>query len=251
MFRFAEKQGFYLCNTDGKAISWPVSLRYGTESIWNSWVQKLETQLRRDGSETVLDCLSFKDDVEVLEREAREGKDNKYLADNLSSLWNWGCHKLPLFFSRASYIIDVSTFEIFKLHNDDPHFPYGHGYGPAPEVAPLFSGCSVCVENDAARSFMHENFLSIFGVYLNAALSGEWDKYHEAFSVFGPKGDGSQQAKRRRGAKPSKAKEKFKELYPNGKPEDVSADAIAAELRQLGFDISSRSILNYAKESNN
>jgi len=52
----------------------------------------------------------------------------------------------------------------------------------------------------------------------------------------------------RRGAKPANAKREFFRLYPNGKPNDLSAVAIAAQLTELGYPISGRSVQNYAKE---
>lgn len=53
---------------------------------------------------------------------------------------------------------------------------------------------------------------------------------------------------KKRGAKPTGAKQEFFRLYPDGKPDDLSADAIAAELTESGFPISGRQVQNYAKE---
>jgi hypothetical protein len=55
-------------------------------------------------------------------------------------------------------------------------------------------------------------------------------------------------AKPKKGAKPTGAKEEFFRRYPDGKPEELSAEAIAAELTEAGFTISGRQILNYEKE---
>lgn len=52
----------------------------------------------------------------------------------------------------------------------------------------------------------------------------------------------------KRGAKPTGAKQEFIRRYPDGKPEGLSAEAIAAELKDAGFPISARQVLNYAKE---
>ena len=52
----------------------------------------------------------------------------------------------------------------------------------------------------------------------------------------------------KRGAKPTGAKGEFLRLYPDGKPENLSADAIAAQLTEAGFPISGRQVSNYAKE---
>ena len=50
---------------------------------------------------------------------------------------------------------------------------------------------------------------------------------------------------KRRGPKASPAKAEFERLYPNGLPENLSAEAVAAELTEKGFPITGRSIQNY------
>lgn len=51
--------------------------------------------------------------------------------------------------------------------------------------------------------------------------------------------------RKKRGPKSAPAKREFEQRYPNGLPEGLSADAVAAELTGDGFPISGRSILNY------
>ncbi len=55
-------------------------------------------------------------------------------------------------------------------------------------------------------------------------------------------------SKPKKGAKPTGAKQEFFRRYPDGKPEELSAEAIAAELTEAGYPISGRQVLNYAKE---
>lgn len=50
---------------------------------------------------------------------------------------------------------------------------------------------------------------------------------------------------KKRGPQPAPAKREFEQRYPNGLPEGLSADAVAAELTEAGFPITGRSILNY------
>lgn len=52
---------------------------------------------------------------------------------------------------------------------------------------------------------------------------------------------------KKRGPKPSPAKAEFERRYPDGIPDDLSADAIAAELTDAGFPITGRSVLSYDK----
>lgn len=52
----------------------------------------------------------------------------------------------------------------------------------------------------------------------------------------------------KRGPKPTRAKQEFFRLYPDGKPEGLSAEAIAAEITAAGFSIGGRSIQNYDNE---
>lgn len=53
---------------------------------------------------------------------------------------------------------------------------------------------------------------------------------------------------KKRGPKSAPAKREFERRYPNGLPEGLSADAVAAELTEAGFPITGRSILNYDSE---
>lgn len=53
---------------------------------------------------------------------------------------------------------------------------------------------------------------------------------------------------KKRGPKPAPAKREFEQRYPDGIPEELSADAVAAELTEAGFPITGRSILNYDNE---
>lgn len=50
---------------------------------------------------------------------------------------------------------------------------------------------------------------------------------------------------RKRGPKPSPAKQEFEKRYPDGLPDGLSAEAVAAELSEAGFPITGRSIQNY------
>jgi hypothetical protein len=56
---------------------------------------------------------------------------------------------------------------------------------------------------------------------------------------------------KKRGAKPSEAKSEYYRLYPSGRPEGVSCDAIAAELTERGFPVVGRTVLNYENARNN
>ncbi len=53
---------------------------------------------------------------------------------------------------------------------------------------------------------------------------------------------------RKRGSKPAPAKGEFFARYPNGLPEGLSAEAVAAELTEAGYPITGRSIQNYDLE---
>lgn len=57
--------------------------------------------------------------------------------------------------------------------------------------------------------------------------------------------------KRKRGPKPTGARNEFYRRYPGGKPSELSADAIAAELTEAGFSITGRMISYYESERNN
>lgn len=61
----------------------------------------------------------------------------------------------------------------------------------------------------------------------------------------------TKQLRKKRGPKPSPAKLEFYKRYPAGIPENLSSEAIAAELTADGFPITGRSILTYDKERNN
>ncbi|MGC1506424.1 MAG: hypothetical protein WA782_20085 [Sulfitobacter sp.] len=123
-------------------------------------------------------------------------------------------------------------FQRCSHHYDDRH---SKRYVKA-HVEP-FIACSVV--------WSEEDFPDDFAAFLEniGALPERWDA---------PQASGSSSAGRRpnvkRGAKPTGAKEEFFRLYPDGKPDELSADAIAAELTEAGFPISGRQILNYAKE---
>lgn len=54
----------------------------------------------------------------------------------------------------------------------------------------------------------------------------------------------------KRGAKPTGARSEFYRRYPDGKPPELSADAIAAELTEAGFPITGRMISYYELERN-
>lgn len=56
---------------------------------------------------------------------------------------------------------------------------------------------------------------------------------------------------KKRGPKPAPAKQEFARLYPNGLPDELSADAVAAELTEAGFPITGRSVQNYNRSRNN
>ena len=53
---------------------------------------------------------------------------------------------------------------------------------------------------------------------------------------------------RRRGPKPTGAREEYFRRYPEGKPSSISYEAISAELAEAGFPISARQIQNYEKQ---
>lgn len=59
---------------------------------------------------------------------------------------------------------------------------------------------------------------------------------------------GERKILKKRGPQPAPAKREFEQRYPDGLPEGLSADAVAAELTESGFPITGRSILNYDKE---
>lgn len=58
-------------------------------------------------------------------------------------------------------------------------------------------------------------------------------------------------APRKRGPKYSPAKKEFEVRYPDGLPSDLSAEAVAAELREAGFPVTRRTIQNYDRERRN
>lgn len=56
---------------------------------------------------------------------------------------------------------------------------------------------------------------------------------------------------RKRGAQPSPARDEFYLRYPDGLPDGLSAEAVAAELKEAGFTITGRSVLNYDRQRRN
>lgn len=60
-----------------------------------------------------------------------------------------------------------------------------------------------------------------------------------------------ERTRKKLGRKPSGAKEEYYRLYPNGKPDEISYDAIEAELLEAGYKISSRSIQSYERKRRN
>ncbi len=83
------------------------------------------------------------------------------------------------------------------------------------------------------------------------------DGYYDTFEALNllnkhwvkPEQENEQQPiTKKRGPKPSPAKREFIARYPDGLPDELSADAVAAELTEDGYPITGRSIQNYDRE---
>lgn len=116
-----------------------------------------------------------------------------------------------------------------NLTSDDAEDFYRHGVKP-------FLGHSIVW---SPKNFPEEvvELLDFF-----RALKPEW----KAAELYGTK-NSKKLATRRRGPKPTGAKDEYYRRYPTGKPSDISFEAIAAELAEAGFPISARQIQNYER----
>ncbi len=83
-------------------------------------------------------------------------------------------------------------------------------------------------------------------------LLGELGRFEPHWDVSGMQDqqEAKGATKAKRGAKPTGAREEYYSRYPNGKPNDISFDAISAELAEAGKPISARQIQNYERERN-
>ncbi|WP_170789588.1 hypothetical protein [Ruegeria lacuscaerulensis] len=109
----------------------------------------------------------------------------------------------------------------------------------AAHVSPFIS--RAVVWNDAGLPDSFAEFLENIG-----AIEERW-----GLSALLSKTGQSTGPKQRRGTKPTGARLEFLRRYPNGKPEGLSGDAIAAELTEAGFPISGRMVNKYAEELKN
>lgn len=80
-------------------------------------------------------------------------------------------------------------------------------------------------------------------------LLGHMGAFEDRWGVAGFLSSDSVREKkpRKRGPKPTGAKQEYFRRYPDAKPNGVSFEAIAAELLEAGFPISARQIQNYEK----
>lgn len=83
-----------------------------------------------------------------------------------------------------------------------------------------------------------ESYFEIFESF--GVLNKHWTKPEEILD--------QKPMPKKRGPKPAPAKQEFFKRYPNGLPEGLSADAVAAELTEIGFPISGRSVQNYDRD---
>lgn len=63
-----------------------------------------------------------------------------------------------------------------------------------------------------------------------------------------PSDTGSSVVKKKRGPKPSPAKQEFFRRYPDGLQDGLTGEAVAEEMKEAGFPITGRSIYNYDRE---
>ncbi|UTS79396.1 hypothetical protein OL67_000443 [Phaeobacter piscinae] len=82
------------------------------------------------------------------------------------------------------------------------------------------------------------------------------EEYYDTFAQMGllnphweqPSDEENSVVKKKRGPKPSPAKQEFFRRYPEGLPEGLTAEAVAEELKASGFPITGRSIYSYDRE---
>ena len=82
------------------------------------------------------------------------------------------------------------------------------------------------------------------------------EEYYDTFEQLGllhphwkrPSDADNSVVKKKRGPKPSPAKQEFVRRYPDGLPAGLTAEAVAEELKAAGFPITGRSIYSYDRE---
>lgn len=134
--------------------------------------------------------------------------------------------------------IDPETGEIKQKNHTLKHFDYYFGdgvEGGGQEVfdryVKPFLGCYVVWDPDIFPD-------NLFDIFESIGLSNKfWSKPDDKAS--------GQLVPKKRGPKPSPAKREFEKRYPDGLPDGLSAEAVAAELTEAGFPITGRLIQNY------
>ena len=126
----------------------------------------------------------------------------------------------------------ISGFKFSSHFGDDAHSDSYFQH----QVKPFLGWAPVWNEEDLPDNFAQ--FLENLGV-----LREEWN-----VPALTLEKTGQDETYRARGAKPTGAKAEFRRRYPNGKPDGLSADAVAAEITETGCPISGRQVLNYARE---
>ncbi|SLN17250.1 hypothetical protein ROA7450_00539 [Roseovarius albus] len=126
-------------------------------------------------------------------------------------------------FKECSHFFDDSPFDrYYKIH-----------------VEPFLERAIVWREDDLPQNFP-EFFETISAIEARWGLPAIFARMEE-----------NRGHQLKRGVKPTGARSEFLRRYPDGKPEHLSAEAVAAELTEAGFPISGRQVQNYDRERRN
>tara|TARA_B100000767_G_C19729103_1_gene520801 strand:- start:565 stop:1545 length:981 start_codon:yes stop_codon:yes gene_type:complete len=164
-----------------------------------------------------------------------------------------------LFLDHISYTVSLNLFDhLSKSGEKTLRWDFDEEVYYIAEILRKFVGYSLCIPEELYlknwKIFWKEIGKRELQIYIN-------EKYHYQNQIY-PSDAGAdfgwdsanekvERTKKRLGRKPSGAKEEYYRLYPNGKPDGISYDAIEAELLEAGYKISSRSIQYYESERRN
>ncbi len=245
----AYKSGLFACSPSGAIMKLDTPFHLIDENIHScisSFTEEDVTSTCKN--ESFFDCISFHNAcVEVSEKEKNEQQ-----LDRISKLWFRGNNRVPLFYNRYTYILSNEVFDTLERLSFDPSFPAGQGWGAIHEVSKALSGHSLCIKDESNFSELVDIVCEASFVLFNCRLGADISEFREYMAKIPNVGNSTEsQAKGKRGSKPTGAKQEFFRRYPDGKPEGLSSEAIAAELTEAGFTICGRSVQNYAKEIKN
>lgn len=141
--------------------------------------------------------------------------------------------------------IDDATGTIKQKNHTMPHFTrYYGGYpdydsdgGVFDRFVKPFLGWSIVWDPES----FPETYFEIFSAL--GILNKNWKNHDESASM--------QASAKKRGTKPNAAKREFNKRYPDGLPEELSAESVSYELKEAGFPVTGRTVQNYDNERKN